>query len=151
MVPWIWVNTGTGNGLLPEGTKPLPEPMLTWDHWHPSQCNSTENVQGLVANFIVQNKIFEDFNPSPRGRVILSPQLWQWWSFCILLFSKGTIMYIMYYTPNIYFVWPMIYIWTIQIDYPFLPKATKNIPYCTMDANWFKFIIWIFKSKFIII
>ena len=27
----IWVNTGSGNGLLPDGTKPLPEPMLTND------------------------------------------------------------------------------------------------------------------------
>ena len=24
------VNTGSGNGLLPDGTKPLPEPMLTY-------------------------------------------------------------------------------------------------------------------------
>ena len=25
----IWVNTDSGNGLMPNGTKPLPEPMLT--------------------------------------------------------------------------------------------------------------------------
>ena len=25
-----WVNIGSGNGLLPNGTKPLPEPMLTY-------------------------------------------------------------------------------------------------------------------------
>ena len=25
----IWVNIGSGNGLLPDGTKPLPEPMST--------------------------------------------------------------------------------------------------------------------------
>ena len=25
----ILVNNGSGNGLLPDGTKPLPEPMLT--------------------------------------------------------------------------------------------------------------------------
>ena len=31
MVLEIWVNTGSGNGLLPDGTKPLPKPMLT-DH-----------------------------------------------------------------------------------------------------------------------
>ena len=28
----IWVNLGSGNGLLPDGTKPLPEPKLTF-HW----------------------------------------------------------------------------------------------------------------------
>ena len=26
----IWVNIGSDNGLLPNGTKPLPEPMLTY-------------------------------------------------------------------------------------------------------------------------
>ena len=31
MATEIWVNTGSGNGLLPDSTKPLPEPMLT-DH-----------------------------------------------------------------------------------------------------------------------
>ena len=25
-----WVNIGSGNGLLRNGTKPLPEPMLTY-------------------------------------------------------------------------------------------------------------------------
>ena len=25
----ILVNIGSGNGLLPDGTKPLPEPMMT--------------------------------------------------------------------------------------------------------------------------
>ena len=32
MVTEIWVNIGPGNGLLPNGTKPLPEPMLTYHH-----------------------------------------------------------------------------------------------------------------------
>ena len=26
----IWVNTGSGNRLLPGGTKPLPEPVRTY-------------------------------------------------------------------------------------------------------------------------
>ena len=29
MMTKIWVNVGSGSGLLPDGTKPLPEPMLT--------------------------------------------------------------------------------------------------------------------------
>ena len=28
-----WVNISLGNGLLPDGTKPLPEPMLTEHQW----------------------------------------------------------------------------------------------------------------------
>ena len=31
----IWVNMGSSNGLLPGGTKPLPEPMLTYHQWGP--------------------------------------------------------------------------------------------------------------------
>ena len=27
----IWANIGSGNGLLADGTKPLPEPMLTYE------------------------------------------------------------------------------------------------------------------------
>ena len=28
MVSKIWVNIGSGNGLVPDGTKPLPEAMM---------------------------------------------------------------------------------------------------------------------------
>ena len=36
MATEIWVNIGSGNGLLPDGTKPLPEPMLINSevNWH---------------------------------------------------------------------------------------------------------------------
>ena len=30
MATEIWVNIGSGNGLLPDGTKSLPEPMLIY-------------------------------------------------------------------------------------------------------------------------
>ena len=35
MATEIWVNIVSGNGLLPDGTKPLPEPMLTFYHLSP--------------------------------------------------------------------------------------------------------------------
>ena len=35
MATEIWVNIGSGNGLLPDSTKPLPEPMLTDHQWSP--------------------------------------------------------------------------------------------------------------------
>ena len=35
MVTEIWVNMGSGNGFLPDGNKPLPEPMLTDHQWSP--------------------------------------------------------------------------------------------------------------------
>ena len=39
MATEIWVNIGSGNGLLPDGTKPLPEPMLTDNQWSPSDIH----------------------------------------------------------------------------------------------------------------
>ena len=35
MAKKILVNIGSGNGLLPDGTTPLPEPMLTDHQWSP--------------------------------------------------------------------------------------------------------------------
>ena len=32
MASWIFVNISSGDGLVPPGTKPLPEPMLTQDY-----------------------------------------------------------------------------------------------------------------------
>ena len=48
MVTENWVNIGSGNGLLPHSTKPLPEPMLTYHEF-----GAYLVVQGLT----------------PRGRV----------------------------------------------------------------------------------
>ena len=40
------VNIGSDNGLLPDGTKPLPEPMFTTPEWgHSPEGNFTGNAQ----------------------------------------------------------------------------------------------------------
>ena len=52
---WIWINTGSGNGLLPEGIKPSPDPMLTYHqqspvtaaHWHSSEGNFTRDTSPI--------------------------------------------------------------------------------------------------------
>ena len=33
MATFIWINVGSGNSLLPDGAKPLPESMLTYHQW----------------------------------------------------------------------------------------------------------------------
>ena len=35
MATMILVNIGSVIGLLSDGIKPLPEPMFTYDQWHP--------------------------------------------------------------------------------------------------------------------
>ena len=33
VMPYIWINIGSGNGLLPNGTKPFPDPILNSRQW----------------------------------------------------------------------------------------------------------------------
>ena len=53
MVTQLWVNIDSGNGLLPDRTKPLPEPMLT------SSVRSSENHLWAVAQEIPRPAITE--------------------------------------------------------------------------------------------
>ena len=54
MVTEIWVNIGSGNGLLPDGTKPLPEPMSTDHHWSPNDINIRGISQELPQTTITK-------------------------------------------------------------------------------------------------
>ena len=53
MATEIWVNLDSGNGLLPDDTKPLPEPMLTDHQWNSSDIHiraiSQEMPQPLIT------------------------------------------------------------------------------------------------------
>ena len=49
---WWWVKIGSGDGLVPSGNKPFPEPMLTqisgaiwrhWLQWHNNDNNNNNN------------------------------------------------------------------------------------------------------------
>ena len=51
MMMWIWVNTGSGNGLLPNSTKPLPELLLTYHQ----RCSLAFNWR----QFHINGNIFE--------------------------------------------------------------------------------------------
>ena len=70
MVTFIWANIGTGNGLLPDATKPLPEPWLPQTTpveipWHfpdivtifpdliHQYFNQTQAQQGILQIFLI--------------------------------------------------------------------------------------------------
>ena len=64
------VYIGSGNGLLPGGTKPLPEPMLTGHQWSPLtfislRTISQEMPQPLINKICLKTKISFKF---PRGQ-----------------------------------------------------------------------------------
>ena len=56
MATEIWVNFGSGNGLLPDGTKPLPDPMLTDHQWSPSDFHIS--LITLTSWIIVYIRVF---------------------------------------------------------------------------------------------
>ena len=50
MATYIWGNIGTGNGLVPDDTKTLPEPMFTYNQQGPLtsfQGNVILNTQDI--------------------------------------------------------------------------------------------------------
>ena len=78
MATEIWVNIGSGNGLLPDGTKPLPEPMLTDYQWGSEtfilwqfhkRCLNQQSQKFLWKLLIWNTLIF------PRGQWVNSESL----------------------------------------------------------------------------
>ena len=62
MATYIWVNFGSGNGLLPDGTKPLPKPTLTIINevlWHAPERNFTAIDPADILNSELENYNFE--------------------------------------------------------------------------------------------
>ena len=71
MVTYIWVNIGSGNGLVPYITKPSPEPMLIYHQWGPlafkwEKVHRNSSVYHSLKS--VENYIFENTGTSPRGQ-----------------------------------------------------------------------------------
>ena len=50
---------GSRKGLLLDSTKPLPESILTWDHCHLLQCYFVENMQDVLAIYVIYNQRFK--------------------------------------------------------------------------------------------
>ena len=68
MVTWIWVNIGSGSGLVPSGNKPLPEPMLTYDQWSPVHVVSSDsNITEEDMNRFSWN--FQDSSDMAQGTI----------------------------------------------------------------------------------
>ena len=40
VIPQVWADFASVNSLLPEDTKPLPEPMSLWEQFH-KKCSGT--------------------------------------------------------------------------------------------------------------
>ena len=58
MAMWIWANIRSGNGLVPDDTKPIPETMLTSHNWGPVSF-SWNQIHSPQANILYND--FENF------------------------------------------------------------------------------------------
>ena len=71
----IWANIGSSNGLLPDGTKPLPEPMLTYQYVKLSdiylRASSQEITQPSITESIWKIKYLK-FHSSFSGAIELT-------------------------------------------------------------------------------
>ena len=61
MMTYIWFTNGLGNNLLLDGTKQLPESLLTPGYWYSSQDNVTENSQDMIAKISYKINSFKLF------------------------------------------------------------------------------------------
>ena len=91
MASEILVNTGSGNGLLPDGTKPLPEPILTYYQWHSPEGNFMGNSQGFFFDMClkINNLILQLHLPGANELMALCQGLnsKNWWYDKIRLLS----------------------------------------------------------------
>ena len=73
----IWVNTGSSNGLLPNSTKPLPEPMLTNHQWglvtFTLQQLHKKYASYLSLKWVWNLQDFSHISKGPMSSVIFSP------------------------------------------------------------------------------
>ena len=71
MAAEIWVSIGSGNGLLPDSTKPLPEPMLTDHHLKSSDIHiraiSQEMPQPSITKIHLKITYLEFHSNFPRA------------------------------------------------------------------------------------
>ena len=85
------VNIGSGNDLLPGGAKPLSDPMLIQDLWHPSQCNLIENAEDMLPKLssIFFNIFMQSTKPDYTGCIFhLQYVVWHVYTvlFCLDVF-----------------------------------------------------------------
>ena len=69
---------GSGNGLLPDGTKPLPEPMLTHHQWSPVTFNWGDSTWDASAINHWINLKFDSILPGTNGFNIFFGSHRQW-------------------------------------------------------------------------
>ena len=64
------VNTGSSHGLLPDSTKPLPEPMLTYHQCDPvtfTQGNFIQNSEDITHCNLLESYVLRNYCHISQG------------------------------------------------------------------------------------
>ena len=57
----MFVNSGSGNGLVPDGTKPLPDPLCEFQLIPRNTSHSISTIIIPAISYILVTNIFENF------------------------------------------------------------------------------------------
>ena len=62
MATKIWVNLVSGNGLIPDGNKPLPESILTYHQWGSLALTNFTGINILILKTSLENTLSPKIN-----------------------------------------------------------------------------------------
>ena len=74
----IWVKICSGNGLLPDSTKPKPEQMLTYHQWRLVTITWMQYHEGYLSHQLLKlawELIFKNFIQISQGNMLMNIQI----------------------------------------------------------------------------
>ena len=74
---YTWVNTDSSNGMLPSGTKPLPEPILTEHQWG-SVAFSWEAISYELFKIEIHEEIYEVSSKNYTFKITATHTDYEW-------------------------------------------------------------------------
>ena len=146
----IWVNIGSGNGFLPDYTKPLPEPMLIYHQWGAVtfiEDNFTRDTSAINHQNRFENCLLEISFKSLTGQ-------WVKWQICWL----NCLCYPTKYLGQINFshdLWCKI-ILVFVLDDKYLGQMAYLLGQNTrgwfpqaegINSLWFNNVLWPYRSR----
>ena len=140
MATEIWVNIGSGNGLLPDGTKPLPEPMLTNHQWSPVTLISGQFHRDASATNhlnLFQNYIADISFKFPRGQWVnlSSTAVIKLLLFCLGILRENNYVMLIMLTSWVRFVFSIwLYLVYVCLEYEWL-VIVSNAWFCLYITN----------------
>ena len=140
----IWVNIGSSNGLLPDDTKPLPEPMLTYHYYGPVTfiwghfCKRYLSHQSLKLPWKLLISNFIQISQGSMARNNVVGDIITLW--CIVTWVLVRVVSVLKFLSSCDFVWFgfILYLWCNQLHLDMIfPSLSRNFV-----LVWFCMSLW---------